>query len=147
MINPELVKENNINIFKCIQNPGEFVITFCGSYHAGFNMGFNCAEAVNFATKNWIDNGINAKVCKCQKDSVQIGMDDFIKTLLEKNIIKKKEYDIYLSKINDIKIKKKFLNTKNNFTTECKDNNTNDEKGNEIEAIKKKKKSNKGKIK
>lgn len=99
LINPETIRQNGINVFKCIQKPGEFVITFGGSYHAGFNMGFNCAEAVNFATKNWIDIGVTAKFCKCHRDSVQIGMEDFVKTLLEKRIIKKKEYERYLKAI------------------------------------------------
>lgn len=109
LVNPEIIKQNGINVFKCIQKPGEFVITFGGSYHAGFNMGFNCAEAVNFATKNWIDIGITAKFCKCHKDSVQIGMEDFVKTLLEKKIIKKKECESYLKAIEDNKAKQSLV--------------------------------------
>lgn len=105
LINPEIIRQNGINVFKCIQKPGEFVITFGGSYHAGFNMGFNCAEAVNFATRNWIDIGISAKFCKCLRDSVQIGMEDFVQTLLEKKMIKKKECKAYLKAIQDNKAK------------------------------------------
>ena len=33
-----------------------------GSYHAGFSTGLNIGEAVNFATKSWLDYGI-----KCQE--------------------------------------------------------------------------------
>jgi jumonji domain-containing protein 2 len=52
MISPYLLKQKNphITIHKIQQNPGEFVITLSGAYHAGFNWGFNIAEAVNFAT-------------------------------------------------------------------------------------------------
>ena len=45
-----------------IQYPGEFVVTFNKTFHAGFNFGFNLAEAVNFATINWLNNFIEAKV-------------------------------------------------------------------------------------
>ena len=30
------------------------MVTICGGYHAGFNFGFNLAEAVNFALSDWI---------------------------------------------------------------------------------------------
>lgn len=48
-----------------VHNQGEFVITYPRGYHAGFNMGFNCAESVNFALDSWIEHGRKAKHCKC----------------------------------------------------------------------------------
>jgi hypothetical protein len=87
MINPLIVKQKGITIHKCVQYPGEFVITFCGSYHAGFNMGYNCAEAVNFAIKPWINIGKKAAVCKCHSDAVKIDMKTFISNLERKKVL------------------------------------------------------------
>jgi hypothetical protein len=45
--------------FTCftLQESGEFVITFPKAFHAGFSHGFNCGEAVNFATEDWLHWG------------------------------------------------------------------------------------------
>ena len=41
------------------------MITFPRGYHAGFNLGLNCAESVNFALESWIELGRKAKACNC----------------------------------------------------------------------------------
>jgi jumonji domain-containing protein 2 len=85
LINPLIVKNKGVTVHKCVQNPGEFVITFGASYHAGFNMGYNCAEAVNFALDRWIPLGKKAGVCKCSTDSVKIDMDCFENNVMKPN--------------------------------------------------------------
>lgn len=42
-----------VKVFRAVQQPGEFIVTFPRSYHGGFSNGFNFGEAVNFATSDW----------------------------------------------------------------------------------------------
>ncbi|KAG0484522.1 hypothetical protein HPP92_008601 [Vanilla planifolia] len=57
---PSILKLESVPVYRCIQRPGEFVLTFPRAYHAGFNCGFNCAEAVNVAPVDWLPHGQNA---------------------------------------------------------------------------------------
>ncbi|XP_044485625.1 lysine-specific demethylase 5A isoform X2 [Mangifera indica] len=57
MLNPSVLQENEVPVYSVLQEPGNFVITFPRSYHAGFNFGLNCAEAVNFAPADWLPHG------------------------------------------------------------------------------------------
>uniref|UniRef100_A0A0A9GG39 JmjC domain-containing protein n=1 Tax=Arundo donax TaxID=35708 RepID=A0A0A9GG39_ARUDO len=57
MFPPNMLLDHNVPVYKAVQKPGEFVITFPCSYHAGFSHGFNCGEAVNFAIGDWFPLG------------------------------------------------------------------------------------------
>ncbi|KAJ4728591.1 Lysine-specific demethylase [Melia azedarach] len=54
---PNILLENDVPVYKAVQKPGEFIITFPRAYHAGFSHGFNCGEAVNFAVGDWFALG------------------------------------------------------------------------------------------
>ncbi|PON91244.1 JmjC- JMjN-domain containing protein [Trema orientale] len=57
MFSPNILLQNDVPVYKALQMPGEFVITFPKAYHSGFSHGFNCGEAVNFAIGDWFPFG------------------------------------------------------------------------------------------
>ncbi|XP_068646240.1 lysine-specific demethylase ELF6-like [Aristolochia californica] len=54
LMSPEIIVASGIPCCRLVQNPGEFVVTFPRAYHVGFSHGFNCGEAANFATPQWL---------------------------------------------------------------------------------------------
>jgi histone demethylase JARID1 len=50
-----------VKVYKTLQQAGEYVLTLPGAYHAGFSMGLNIGEAVNFASKSWLAYGVKAQ--------------------------------------------------------------------------------------
>ncbi|XP_059669412.1 lysine-specific demethylase JMJ13-like [Cornus florida] len=60
MFPPNILLQHDVPVYRAVQLPGEFIITFPKSYHAGFSHGFNCGEAVNFAIDDWFSFGAAA---------------------------------------------------------------------------------------
>lgn len=56
-LSPSILKCKGVPVYRCVQNPGEFILMFPRAYHSGFNCGFNCAEAVNVAPVDWLQHG------------------------------------------------------------------------------------------
>jgi jumonji domain-containing protein 2 len=114
MIHPYILKQKipDLKIHKMVQNPGEFILTIGGAYHAGFNWGFNIAEAVNFATTKWLEIFPNVSSCHCITDSVKMDKVDFYANMLQSPIygklaaVKKvcHENGVTKSKLNAMKI-------------------------------------------
>ena len=50
-MNPNVLQAHGVPVYRMDQYAGEFIITFPRGYHAGFNHGYNMAEAVNFAAE------------------------------------------------------------------------------------------------
>ena len=65
LASPMMLAKTSCRPNTLVQHAGEFVITFPRGYHAGFNLGFNCAESVNFALDSWIELGRKAQACNC----------------------------------------------------------------------------------
>ncbi|KAG7085759.1 hypothetical protein E1B28_003300 [Marasmius oreades] len=78
LASPTLLAKSSCKPNHCVQHAGEFMITFPRGYHAGFNLGFNCAESVNFALPSWLELGKVAKACECIPDSVRIDVNKLL---------------------------------------------------------------------
>ncbi len=77
LASPSFLASHGIRPLKLVHNAGEFVVTYPYGYHSGFNMGYNCAESVNFALDSWLDIGRKANYCHCDssQNSVRIDVD------------------------------------------------------------------------
>ncbi|KAK3672850.1 hypothetical protein LTR78_007203 [Recurvomyces mirabilis] len=77
LISPDVLqKQYGVKVNKLVHYEGEFVITYPYGYHSGFNLGYNCAESVNFATESWLDYGRIARKCNCEADNVWVDVSE-----------------------------------------------------------------------
>nr|POF16960.1 lysine-specific demethylase [Quercus suber] len=73
------IKSEGIPVYRCIQYPREFVLILPGAYHSGFDCGFNCVEAVNFAPLDWLPFGQNAvELYREQRRKTSISFDKLL---------------------------------------------------------------------
>jgi hypothetical protein len=94
LASPSALESKGIKVNRLVHHEGEFVITFPFGYHSGYNLGYNCAESVNFATEEWLDIGRQARKCNCAEDSVNINVDDIIDAIRGPIEV---EYDVALT--------------------------------------------------
>ncbi|XP_074274826.1 lysine-specific demethylase ELF6 isoform X2 [Silene latifolia] len=68
LLSPEMIVRSGIPCCRLIQNPGEYVVSFPRAYHVGFSHGFNCGEAANFGTPQWLTIAKEAAVRRTAMD-------------------------------------------------------------------------------
>jgi len=78
LASPSVLQSVGVQLNKVVHLPGEIILTYPYGYHSGFNLGYNCAESVNFANEDWIEKGRKAQSCKCIDDAVTINVDAWL---------------------------------------------------------------------
>ena len=87
LLSPTKLAADGVPVNRLVQHEGEFVLTFPFAYHSGYNLGFNCAESINFALNDWIPIGQKAESCRCINDAVQIDVDAIFQSAKKGNIV------------------------------------------------------------
>jgi len=82
MISPKLLASRGVKVNKVIQEERDLIIVFPHAYHAGFNHGFNIAEASNFGTPRWVEHGKRHRACTCSMSDTVVKID--MEPLVEK---------------------------------------------------------------
>ena len=72
IINPNTLMANDVPIVRTNQYAGEFVVTFPRAYHAGFNQGYNFAEAVNFCPSDWVTTFVKLPKSYCSQQYLSL---------------------------------------------------------------------------
>jgi len=83
-LSPRELLAAGVPVYRAVQEQGNFIITFPYAYHSGFNCGYNCAEAVNFAPSDWLPFG-NLAQERYSQDSrfVSVSHDKMLLNLAE----------------------------------------------------------------
>lgn len=101
LASPNLLAKSSVKPNVLVQHAGEFVVTFPRGYHAGFNLGLNCAESTNFALDSWVELGLKAAFCGCVADSVRIDVRGLIEAKRQREAFrnlpaKKRKVEVFI---------------------------------------------------
>lgn len=85
LISPSLLRTFNIQYVQAVQQPGDFIVINAQAYHSGYNLGYNIAEAVNFALEDWLEIGRDCAQCHCGAldEGVSLDMSIFFPGIYE----------------------------------------------------------------
>ena len=80
-MSPTELRARGVPVHRLVHHERSFVLTFPNAYHAGFNTGFNCAEAVNFGPPDWLAGGSTAVARYCGRKPPTFSHDALLVTL------------------------------------------------------------------
>ncbi|KAE8769237.1 lysine-specific demethylase 5B [Hordeum vulgare] len=107
MLNPSVLRANGVPVYSVMQEPGNFVITFPRSYHGGFNLGLNCAEAVNFAPADWLPHGgIGAELYRMYRKAPVLSHEELL-YVFAKNGVDNKSLSYLKGEVERVFVKEK----------------------------------------
>jgi hypothetical protein len=72
IVHPGLLMQAGCSMSKAVQEPGDWIVTFPNGFHGGFNAGWNCAEAINMCTEDWLPYARRAKWSQVDENAVWI---------------------------------------------------------------------------
>ncbi|CAH2058772.1 unnamed protein product [Thlaspi arvense] len=102
LMSPYVLSMEGIPVTRCVQNPGQYVILFPGSYYSAVDCGFNCVEKANFALVDWLPHGdiaVQQNQEKCRRSLISYdklllaAAREAVKCLKEYSLSKKKTAD------------------------------------------------------
>ena len=109
LVSPTILHAAGIPVYRTVQEEGEFVITYPAAYHAGFNLGYNVAEAVNFATAAWVPAGLDAEYCYCGKQGVRLNVRELCTGYYEANAVEKEDEDVAGMEVDEGEVRRDLL--------------------------------------
>ncbi|GAA6096060.1 protein Jumonji isoform X2 [Tachysurus ichikawai] len=79
MISPEVLSREGIKVHRTVQQSGQFVVVFPGTFVSRVCCGYSVSETVHFATPQWMNQGYEAaKDLKCRRIAKPFSMEKLL---------------------------------------------------------------------
>ncbi|GMH30779.1 hypothetical protein Nepgr_032622 [Nepenthes gracilis] len=96
-LSPVTLISEGIPVYRCIQRPQEFILILPGTYHSGFNCGFNCSTSAYLAPLDWLPHGqVLVELYRAQQRKTLLSYDKLL--LKAANEAVKAEWEVRLKR-------------------------------------------------
>ncbi|TMW63686.1 hypothetical protein Poli38472_002627 [Pythium oligandrum] len=123
MFSPATLIKHGVPVYRATHNPNEFMVTFPSAYHGGFNNGFNCAEAVNFATVDWLPWGAKSVLNYKNYSKLPVFAHEALVVSLAETLVESSTFDYEAAKEHLIPAVEQLLKDADAFEMTLKENN------------------------